>query len=127
MSPGEEVVLLVEDDPTLLDAYRVVLSSKSFRVVTARTVGEAVRRLEKDEIDLVVCDLGLPDTSGVEAVDALRRARTGGDRPPPTLLVLTGEDDDGLRRACRRAGAARYLVKPVSGGELAEILRSVPG
>lgn len=127
MTSREEVVLLVEDDPTLLDAYRVVLSSKRFRVATARSVSDAVRRLEEGGVDLVVCDLGLPDVSGAEAVDILRRALTAEEGSTATILVLTGEDDVDLRRACRRAGAARYLVKPVSGAELAEVLRSVPG
>ena len=128
MTPGEEVVLLVEDDPALLDAYRLVLSSRSYRVATARTVADAVHRLEDGGVDVVVCDLSLPDAAGPEVVRRLRRALEGdGDGPAASLVVLTGEDDAGLRRACRRAGASRYLVKPVSGGELAEILRSARG
>lgn len=127
MSPREEVVLLVEDDPTLLDAYRLVLGSSGFRVVTAGTAREATRTLREESVDWIVCDLGLPDSHGVDAVCELRDGAAASDGPDPTILVLTGEDDTGLRRACRRAGAGRYLVKPVSGAELAEILRSAPG
>lgn len=127
MSPGEEVVLLVEDDPTLLDAYRLVLGSSGFRVVTAGTAGEATRTLREQSVDWVVCDLGLPDSGGADVVRELRDGAAASDGPAPTILVLTGEDDTHLRRACRRAGAGRYLVKPVSGAELAEILRSAPG
>jgi two-component system KDP operon response regulator KdpE len=127
MSPGEEVVLLVEDDPTLLDAYRLVLGSSGFRVATAGTAREAVRTLRQESVDWVVCDLGLPDVSGADVVRELRDGAAASDGPAPVILVLTGEDDTRLRRACRRAGAGRYLVKPVSGAELAEILRSAPG
>lgn len=127
MSPGEEVVLLVEDDPTLLDAYRLVLESSGFRVATAGTAREAVRTLREASVDWVVCDLGLPDSSGPEVVRELHDGAAASDGSPPAILVLTGEDDTRLRRACRRAGAGRYLVKPVSGAELAEILRSAPG
>lgn len=128
MSPGEEVVLLVEDDPTLLDAYRLVLGSSGFRVVTAGTAREAVRTLEEERVDWVVCDLGLPDSDGADVVRELRDGAADSDGgPAPAILVLTGEDDTRLRRACRRAGAGRYLVKPVSGAELVEILRSAPG
>lgn len=128
MTPGEEVVLLVEDDPTLLDAYRLVLSARSYRVATARTVADAVHRLRDGGVDVVVCDLSLPDATGPEVVRTLCRILEGDeDEPAASVVVLTGEDDVGLRRACRRAGATRYLVKPVSGSELAEILRSVRG
>lgn len=127
MRPGEEVVLLVEDDPTLLDAYRLVLESSGFRVVTAGTAREAVRTLREASVDRIVCDLGLPDSSGPEVVRELRDGAAASDGSAPAILVLTGEDDVHLRRACRRAGAGRYLVKPVSGAELAEILRSAPG
>lgn len=127
MSPGEEVVLLVEDDPTLLDAYRLVLGSSGFRVVTAGTAREATRTLREQSVDWIVCDLGLPDSDGADVVRELRDGAAASDGPDPAIVVLTGEDDTRLRRACRRAGAGRYLVKPVSGAELVEILRSAPG
>ncbi|MFW6191970.1 MAG: response regulator [Gemmatimonadota bacterium] len=127
MSPGEEIVLLVEDDPTLLEAYRLVLESSGYDVATAGTAREAVRTLREASVDWVVCDLGLPDSSGPEVVRELRDGAATSDGAAPAILVLTGEDDRRLRRACRRAGAERYLVKPVSGAELAEVLRSARG
>lgn len=110
-------VLLVEDDDNLRDAYRLVLESRGFELTTAATAAQASERLREATVDTVVADLGLPDLSGLPVIRALRE-----EAPDATLLVLTGEAGEEIRRACREAGADGFLTKPVSGGELAEAL-----
>lgn len=110
-------VLLVEDDADLARAYRLVLDARGFATDAVETAGAALARLEDDPPDLVVADLGLPDLTGPRLVARLR-----GTAPDARLTVLTGEDDEATRRRCLEAGADDFLVKPVSGGELAEEL-----
>lgn len=110
-------VLLVEDDETLLDAYRVVLSAAGLEVSTASTAEDASERLRHEAADVVVLDLGLPDLSGPDAVARLR-----GEAPGARLVVLTGASGEAIRERCARAGADDFLVKPVSGAALAEAL-----
>lgn len=117
MTDGARDVLLVEDDAELADAYRLVLGARGFEISTAGTAASAIERLEDGAPDLVVADLGLPDLSGPELVGRLRQAAPGA-----RLVVLTGRDDDDVRRRCVDAGADDYLVKPLSGSELAERL-----
>lgn len=113
MSAGLRV-LLVEDDADLADAYRLVLDARGWEAEAVDTAASALARLEDDVPDVVVADLGLPDLSGAEMVARLRSAA-----PAVRLVVLTGEAGDDTRRRCLDAGADDYLVKPVSGGELA--------
>lgn len=110
-------ILLVEDDGNLLDAYRVVLSAAGLEVATASTAETASERLRDDPADVVVLDLGLPDLSGPELVARLRR-----EAPGARLVVLTGRTGEEIRARCAAAGADDFLVKPVSGSELAEEL-----
>lgn len=107
-------VLLVEDDADLADAYRLVLDARGWETEAVDTAASALSRLEDAPPDVVVADLGLPDLSGPEMVARLRRTAPGA-----RLVVLTGEAGDATRRRCLEAGADDYLVKPVSGGELA--------
>lgn len=111
-------VLVVEDDRSLLDAYRLVLEARGISVLGVGTANEAEGTLREEGADAVVADLGLPDAEGPALVDRLREAAPG-----TPVLVLTGRDSPALREACRRRGAADYLVKPVRGGELADRLR----
>lgn len=110
-------VLLVEDDRELTNAFRLMLESRGLEVETASTAAGAEERLRNAAPSSVVADLGLPDASGPEVVHRLRRAA-----PDARVLVLTGTDDEDTRRRCLEAGADDFLVKPVSGGDLAEYL-----
>lgn len=113
--PGR--LLLVEDDGELRDALGLVLRARGWDLATAGSAGQALATLGEGPADVVVADLGLPDRGGADLVASLRDAA-----PDARLVVFTGRDDPDLRRACLGAGADDYVVKPVSGGELAELL-----
>lgn len=119
-------VLLVEDDASLIDAYRMVLEPRGLEVVGANTASEALSRLEEARPKAIVADLRLPDAHGPELLLALRKAA-----PEIPLLVLTGREPDRARDAGDEIDVAAYMTKPVSGAELAkrieELLRSSPG
>ena len=124
--PAADVVrvLLVEDDDGLRNAYRLVLAARGFDVGMAATGEEALERLEgpSGHPAAIVADLGLPGLSGPDLVTRLRE-----EAPGSVLLVLTGTSDDAVRRRCLSAGATRYMVKPVTGGELETALRETCG
>lgn len=107
-------MLLVEDDPDLAEAYRLVLDARGFETEAVDTAESALARLADDPPGLVVADLGLPDLAGPGLVARLRRAAPGA-----RLTVLTGEAAGATRRRCLDAGADDFLVKPVSGSQLA--------
>lgn len=108
-------VLLVEDDASLIDAYRMVLEPRGLEVVGAGTATEALERLEDSSPRVIVADLRLPDAHGPELLLALRKAA-----PEIPLLVLTGREPDRAREAGEEIELAGYMTKPVSGAELAE-------
>lgn len=119
-------VLLVEDDASLIDAYRMVLEPRGLEVVGANTASEALSRLEEAGPKAIVADLRLPDAHGPELLLALRKAA-----PEIPLLVLTGREPESARDAGEEVEVAGYMTKPVSGAELAErieeLIRSAPG
>ncbi len=100
-------VLVVEDDPRVLDAERAVLGRHGCRVVTATSVAEA-NGLAADGFDLVVTDYRLPDGTGLQVIDALR-ARRG---RPVAALIVTG--DTGAAELQSLSGSGHeWLTKPV--------------
>ncbi|HYR11416.1 MAG TPA: response regulator [Longimicrobium sp.] len=122
---GEEsaarTVLLVEDSDAIRDAFTILLEDAGYTVLGAATGAEALRLTEAQMPDLVLLDMGLPDTTGLEVVRQIKaEPRTAGI----AVVALTGRDEEADRRACLAAGCAAYIVKPVNTQKL---VRDLPG
>ena len=105
---GPLSLLVVDDNPgdrDLIEAY-LDESPRSYNVASADSLAEALDMVEKETFDLILLDLGLPDSQGI---DTFRRMRAGsGDMP---VVVVTGLDDDDLGAEAVRGGAQDYLTK----------------
>jgi CheY-like chemotaxis protein len=112
------VVLLVEDHQDTREMMHEILEQNGFRVHAAASATEA-KRLDVGEIDLIVCDLGLPDQSGLELIGELQSRRR---RP---ALALSGYGMESDVRASKAAGFDAHLVKPVDVDVLLETLRGL--
>ena len=112
-------ILLADDHPVFRDGLRAVLSSFGDVdvVAEAQTGAEAVALAIEHEPHVVLMDLHMPDTNGIEAT-----RRIVAERPEVGVLVLTMAEDDDAVFAAMRAGARGYLVK---GSNQAEILHAV--
>jgi CheY-like chemotaxis protein len=103
-------LLLVEDDPADADLVRMVLEpyrDGAISVLHAETRAEGERLVGRHaDIDVVLLDLGLPDSSGLATLSNWRPAR-----PSPPVVVLSGNGNSGLVEASRQMGAALYVHK----------------
>jgi DNA-binding response OmpR family regulator len=105
-------VLLVDDDPDLVRLVQHVLKASGYsearQVATGR---EALASL--DDIDIVLLDQQLPDTSGLDVLDSIRI------RPsPPAVILVTGHGNESLVASALRRGADDYLAKDAAFTEL---------
>lgn len=113
-------ILVVEDDPLLLDGLKVGLAMAGATVDAVTTCVDAEAALAASAFDAVVLDRMLPDGSGL---DALRRIRAAGDRTP--ILLLTALDETSDRIDGLDAGADDYLGKPFDLDELSARVRAI--
>jgi len=110
---GPARVLLVEDEPGIVDFVRRGLEAEGFAVQAALDGPEGERLALAGGFDVVMLDLMLPGRSGLEVLAAIRRAR-----PALPVIVLTARGEVEDRVAGLDAGAVDYLVKPFSMAEL---------
>jgi two-component system cell cycle response regulator len=102
-------VLLVEDSPTDALLLREALTDErraQFRTAHAETLADALRTLQQQDFDLILLDLGLPDSQGLETF-----ARVHDHVPQIPIIVLTGLDDDTLAIQAVKDGAQDFLTK----------------
>ena len=112
-------VLVVEDEPGIVDFVRRGLEAAGFDVETALDGTEGERLALKDSFDAIVLDLMLPGRSGLDILASVRRARP---RVPVIVLTARGEIED--RVVGLDSGAVDYLVKPFSLAELVARVRA---
>jgi DNA-binding response OmpR family regulator len=111
-------ILLVEDEPGIVDFVRRGLQAEGFAVEAELDGTEGERRALHDSFDLIVLDLMLPGRSGLEILASVRQAK-----PSVPVIVLTARGEIEDRVVGLDAGAVDYLVKPFSLAELAARVR----
>lgn len=109
----EKELLLVDDEPELLKMVSDILKNAGFKsVLTAGTVGEALKLAREEKPDLIILDVMLPDGDGFSLMGKLRRFT---DVP---VIFLTAKDADADKLAGLGLGADDYILKPFLPEEL---------
>jgi CheY-like chemotaxis protein len=122
MSGGNETILLVDDEESILEVGRSVLTHYGYTVVTAAS-GEAALeayRTRPGEIDLVVLDLGMPGMGGRKCLTELFAFD-----PRVKVLIASGYSADAQVKSCLAAGALGFLAKPYQFREMLKKIREV--
>ena len=112
-------ILIVEDEPGIADTLQYALRTDGFDPVWVATGEEAVAHVTAGAPDLVILDVGLPDTSGFEV---FKRVRAVADVP---VIFLTARSDEIDRVVGLELGADDYVAKPFSPRELVARVRSI--
>jgi len=116
------LVLVVEDEPGLVELLRYNLERAGFEAATARDGEEAMVMVAERRPDLILLDWMLPITSGIEVCRQLRRQPATRD-VPIIMLTARGEEADRIRGL--DSGADDYVTKPFSPSELIARVRAV--
>ncbi len=112
-------VLVVDDEPAIVEIVRDYLADAGYRVSTAHSGAEALRQVRSILPDLIVLDLGLPELDGLDVARTIRQS----SRVP--IIMLTARSDEADRIVGLELGADDYLVKPFSPRELLARVRAV--
>jgi DNA-binding NtrC family response regulator len=115
-------VLLIDDERVVRDAVRRVLEADGLRVATAADAESGLRHPALDACRLLLCDVMLPDRSGMDVLHEV-----GVRRPGLPVVLVTGYATPDLAMRAREAGAAAFLAKPFEASELVECVRRALG
>ncbi len=110
-------VLLVDDNELLLKGIKRFLERDFDQVTAVPTGGEALLRIRYDNYQAVILDLNLPDMSGCEVLEQIRK-----DSPESVVVIITSDDNDRTRDEVFRKGAFAFLAKPFDIAQLRDLL-----
>ncbi|MDR9428599.1 MAG: response regulator [Salibaculum sp.] len=118
-------VLLIEDEPNIIEAISFMLSKDGWTVHTHADGETAVDRVRAGPPDLLILDVMLPGRSGF---DILRDLREGAEADPDLpILMLTARGQQRDRDMAEQLGATRFMTKPFSNSEVLETVRALAG
>lgn len=118
MSAQGSNVLIVDDDPVVLSALSMGLTSMGFNVERASTGEEAIRKCVLLSPDIAILDINMPGMSGIEAAHQIR------EKTAVPVIFLTAYDEQDLVKQAIAEGGLGYLVKPVRVNQLVPAIES---
>jgi DNA-binding response OmpR family regulator len=113
-------ILLVEDDISVAKVIRENIEVWNYRVETAYTGQEALKKVRKKGFDLMLLDILLPDCKGSELIPKFREAQ-----PDMRIVTITGYNTREMELEVRQQGVLYYMVKPFRTKEMKMILDHV--
>ena len=115
-------VLVVDDNKDAADALVALLNVQGYRASAAYSGAAAIREADTTRPDVVLLDIGMPETTGFDVARALRDYKRA---PKPVIVAVTGASEPSDKLAARMAGFDHYLVKPVEMQALVSLLQNL--
>ena len=115
---GQPTVLVVDDDESLQNLFKLFLKKIGFSRVVVGTVKEAIAALEKQRFDLVFLDLKLPDGPADDVYDFVKR-----EQPDCPIIIITGYPDSEMLDRILAKGPITVLKKPLKTEQLQQTVK----
>ncbi|MGB3390453.1 MAG: response regulator [Pseudaminobacter sp.] len=117
-------VLIVEDEPNIVESLSFILGRAGFDIETAGDGVEALQRLRRQAYSALILDLMLP---GINGFDVLRSVRSDGELKDLPVIVLTAKGQAADRQAAEAIGATAFITKPFSNAEIVQRVSELTG
>ena len=113
-----KTILVVDDSGTVRQQVAMALKQAGFAIVEAADGQEALAAIESNrDIDMVVCDVNMPNVNGLELVEKVKRNPENKGLP---ILMLTTEGQPSMIKRAKEAGAVGWIVKPFDASQLVQ-------
>ena len=111
-------ILLVDDDETILAPFQLILQNEGYLVDTANTGRQAIEKAEKNDYQMAILDIKLPDIKGIDVASKMRDLHC-----EIRLIIITGYPDLADSIETIDIGIDEILMKPIEPDELLRIIK----
>jgi DNA-binding response OmpR family regulator len=116
-------VLLVDDDPEIIEAIRYALETKGYQIFIARDGNQGLAMAEREDPDLVILDMMMPKRSGFLVLEKLRRTRA----LPVRVIMITANEGSRHKAYAEMLGVDDYIRKPFAMDKLIDAVQRLLG
>lgn len=116
-------ILIVDDEPDTLGLIELTLQTAGYQVTTAVNADQALGLVTESSYDLILLDIMMPGMTGFDLINTLREQGT----EVPTIVFLTAKSHEDDRKMGEQLGAAAYLKKPTTRGDLLDTIQAALG
>ncbi len=113
-------VLVVDDEPVVLESVENILLRIGYHVCGARSVEQALESVNNISIHMVLCDISMPQTDGWKLLDTIKR-----EHDNIAVIMMTDCDDSNSAQKALERGADEYIGKPIHFDELSSVLEKI--
>jgi DNA-binding response OmpR family regulator len=113
-------ILIIEDNSRFAEILAILLNEAGYETSLAKNSGQGISKALTERPDLILTDLNLPDMTAVETITILKKIPFTSGIP---IVVLTAETARQFKTKALKAGAAEYLLKPISPRDLLNVIR----
>ena len=114
-------ILLVDDDPEILESMRIAIEANGYLVTTARDGSQGLALAERQQFDLMILDMMMPKRSGFLVLETLRQL----EKRPMRIIMVTANEGNRHREYAEQLGVDEYLRKPFPMDMLIESIKRV--
>lgn len=112
--------LIVDDEQDVVDNVSELFTLRNYSVITATSGTKALELVKKENPNIIILDIRMPDISGMDVLKEVRK-----NYPKIRVIMLTGVEDEETKNMAIGLGASGYLTKPYSYSELIELSRKL--
>ncbi|HEV2248186.1 MAG TPA: sigma-54 dependent transcriptional regulator [Terriglobia bacterium] len=120
MSSKAVSILIIDDEADVLASLDELMRSEGYQTATASTAAAGLEKLEKAPYDLVLLDISLPDSNGIDVLRTIKR-----DSPELPVIMITAYDSSQVAFQASREGAESYVTKPWDNDKLLLEIRNL--
>lgn len=120
-------ILVIDDEELLTKTFSRLLEKENFDVMAALRPEDAIAMVEEENFDLVICDIRMPGTNGVETIRGIYQIYDQKKKEKPKIIFLTGFADTKIEKEAKALKPLAYIYKPFDINALLDIVKKSIG
>lgn len=110
-------ILIIDDEPSVADALKMILEDNGYGVSTALTGREGIEKARRGQFCLTITDIRLTDMTGFDVINEICR-----DKPQSLFIIITSSGSQDVIAEAQSCGAAGFLLKPFLPSEILQLI-----
>ena len=111
-------IMIIDDAEAIRKSVGFALQEEGYEVIEANDGEDGLKKLKKQEVDLILCDVNMPNMNGIEFLKAIKTIDEYSSFRFTPILMLTTESGESMKEEGKQLGAKAWIVKPFKPDQL---------